>query len=54
MNKKQKNNLANKIFDAILPRLAEFQERAEHNNLNDAYFLAFRNGLVSDIQEVLK
>ena len=54
MNKKQKYNLANKIFDAMLPRLGEFQERAERNNLNDAYFIAFKIGLINDIQEVLK
>ena len=54
MNKKQKYNLSNKIFDAMLPRLGEFQERAERNNLNDAYFIAFKTGLINDIQEVLK
>ena len=54
MNKKQKYNLANKIFDSILPRLGEFQERTETNNLNDAYFIAFKIGLINDIQEVLK
>jgi hypothetical protein len=43
-----------KILNNILPRIMELVNRVEKRKVNDAYLIAFKIGLIADIEEILK
>ncbi len=45
---------ARKVYDAIMERIIESWHKVEDGNLNDAYVLAFKIGLIEDIKAALK
>lgn len=54
IKKKDREKLSAKILDSILDRIQEYGVRAEKEDLNDAYFLAWGIGMKADIQDALK
>lgn len=54
IKKNERERMSNIIYGDIVERIQELVIRAEKNNLNDAYFLAFQVGLESDIADSLK
>jgi hypothetical protein len=53
MKKSQANKIAVRIYDSIRWRLGELADKSLKHNITDAYFLAFRIGLLADIESVL-
>ena len=54
IKKKERERMSHIIYQDIIARIQELGIRAEENNLNDAYFLAFQVGLEADIEDSLK
>ncbi len=54
LKKKERERMSYIIYKDIVGRLQELAVRAEENNLNEAYFLAFQIGLQADIADSLK
>ncbi len=54
INKKERERMAEVIYNDIEDRLQELANQSEEGKLNEAYIFAFQVGLRADIEDSLK